>query len=305
MNNIFAQIFAYIDGSLISAILAGADRLAQAVSGPLRLALVIYVAFYAFAIMRGMIQQLLMDVAMRVLKLCVLVTLVTESSVFQQWAVQTLYTDIPSSIQQALLGSTGGTYRGDTFDQLWSYGMRIAGDIFDNAGWTDFGLRAMAIVLMIATTITCVIGAVVMVIAKIALALVVSLGPLFIGLALFDATRRWTEAWLSQAVNYIVLMVLIVGLSVLVANMVQQIASRAQGNQAAQIVMMLAGVSTIYAFAAIVFSQLPSIASGLAGGGAALSSGITSATRMAVGYGTRTLGRGGSPVGSRVNIRRV
>ena len=50
----------------------------------------------------------------------------------------------------------------------------------------------------------------VVLVAKLALALLVTLGPIFIACALFDATRRFFFGWLSQAVNYLVLFALII-----------------------------------------------------------------------------------------------
>src|SRR5258707_990687 len=45
---------------------------------------------------------------------------------------------------------------------------------------------------------------------RVTLALLVALGPIFIACALFDVTRRFFFGWLSQAVNYVVLMALII-----------------------------------------------------------------------------------------------
>ena len=44
---------------------------------------------------------------------------------------------------------------------------------------------------------------------KVALAIVLGLGPIFIALLLFDATKKFFEAWLGQALNYMFVFALV------------------------------------------------------------------------------------------------
>ena len=45
-----------------------------------------------------------------------------------------------------------------------------------------------------------------------------ALGPIFIGLFLFEPTRRWFSGWLGQAVNFLCLYLFILGIGALITN---------------------------------------------------------------------------------------
>jgi type IV secretion system protein VirB6 len=54
---------------------------------------------------------------------------------------------------------------------------------------------------------------------KIALAIIIALGPIFIALSLFEPTRRFFHGWLGQAFNYIVLMGVIIAITTLISDL--------------------------------------------------------------------------------------
>ena len=105
-----------------------------------------------------------------------------------------------------------------------------------------------------------------------ALAILLGLGPIFILMTLFDATKRFFDAWLGQALNYVFLVVLTAAASKLILAIIGTYMG-APGVRAA-----MSDPSTILAIPAIAFSiigflvmmQLPSKASAL-GGGVAIS----------------------------------
>src|SRR3546814_6220371 len=65
------------------------------------------------------------------------------------------------------------------------------------------GLKALA-------GLSAAIGFEITIFAKVALAIIIALGPIFIALALFEPTRRFFHGWLGQTINYIVLLAVII-----------------------------------------------------------------------------------------------
>src|SRR3546814_12601313 len=67
----------------------------------------------------------------------------------------------------------------------------------------SLGLKALA-------GLSAAIGFAITIFAKVALAIIIALGPIFIALALFEPTRRFFHGWLGQTINYIVLLAVII-----------------------------------------------------------------------------------------------
>ena len=121
--------------------------------------------------------------------------------------------------------------------------------------------------IFVVTVLATALGFGVVMIAKVALALLVALGPIFIACALFDATRRYFFGWLSQAVNYLTLFALIITVFELVLALVQQQWPSIDGQTNAEVAGML--FSALCILGAIFFLQTPAIAAGIAGGASA------------------------------------
>ena len=113
--------------------------------------------------------------------------------------------------------------------------------------------------------------------SRIALSVLLALGPLFIALLLFDSTKRFFEAWIAQLANYAfitILTVLVAALMMtLISSAAQQAASAGGGIQIAQAVRVCMAAGLTF----LVMRQVMPMAAGLASGLALSSFGLVSA----------------------------
>lgn len=277
------------------------SNLTSAVNGPLRLGLTLYVVFYGIAIIRGAVREPVLDFAWRSVRLTAIVMLATESGTFQQYVTDLFGQTLPREIGNAIAGSGLSLSSGQPFDQLLNKGIEVATRIYDQAGLTDVAPALIAAILMVFTAIAGFLQFAVMLYAKVGLALVIAVGPIFVALALFEATRPFAEAWTRQVCNFVVLQVLVIALIGLMLTTVTGFVDK-YGSVAAsggQLIVGAVAISAILGLAAYVALQLPEIAGALAGGGASLAGRTMSRTLTAAATATGSAAVGAALAGSR------
>jgi type IV secretion system protein VirB6 len=276
--NLFTQLDAQLTDPIGEFVTDGVSHLASAATGPLKVAATIYVVLYGYAIMRGLIKEPVLDFAFRAMKVVILVALVTQVSSYNEYVKNIFFDYLPREIGNAISGGSSHAPTAAQFDQLLNKGFKAAYDIYEKAGWTDPGPAIVGGVVLLATVIGTAVAYAIALYAKVALAVVLAVGPVFIALYLFNPTRRFTESWVGQVVNFVVLQVLVIAVMSLIIKSVQTIASATGTGE-----VLTAGLtfSLIFLLAAFVSTQLPGIASGIAGGGAALGLGLAQAAMQA------------------------
>lgn len=261
---IFTPVDSFIDGKLDAFLNTGASRMIALVAAPLRAALVLYVLLYGVAILRGAISEPITDFAVRSLKLAFIYMLATTVA-YSDWVTTPLFHTLPQALTQAISGEASPDL-GAAFDQFFAHAAYLGEKIGQSGGFGSLPSAILSAAVVVTGALAAALGFGVGLIAKLALALLVALGPVFIACALFDASRRFFFGWISQAVNYLVLMALIVTVLQLVLSFIAD-----QWSQIDAADPMTGGVMFIALclVAAIFFLQLPSIASGVAGGASA------------------------------------
>lgn len=290
---VFAPAYAFIEGRLDQFLGESAGRMLGEVGGPLRVALVLYVLLYGFAILRGAIAEPMMDFAVRSVKLAIIAMLVTTAA-YGDWITQPIFHALPDTLARAIAGTTSGD-AGSAFDQFFGRAAYLGQKTARDATPLNWLPLLIGGAVFVVGALAASLGFGIVVLSKVALALLIALGPVFVACALFEATRRYFFGWLSQAVNYLVLFALMLAIFQLVLSLVGDQWGRIDGQD--PIVGSLIFIA-LCLLGAIFFLQTPAIAAGIAGGASVGLADFGNAVSMGLGGGRpfrAATGAGGRP----------
>ncbi|AJC83437.1 UNVERIFIED_ORG: type IV secretion system protein VirB6 [Rhizobium etli] len=307
------QVFSFVDGQfktpLENFISSGTSNIASWVSGPLTAALTLYVVLYGYLVLRGSVQDPIIEFAFRAMKLAIIVMLVRNAGEYQTYVTNIFFETLPKEISQAL--NSGTAPSASTFDSLLDKGQKCAYEIWSRASWpVDIVTGIGGMMVIGASFIVAAIGYIVSLYARLALAIVLAIGPIFIALAMFQSTRRFTESWIGQLANFVILQVLVVAIGSLLITCIDTTFTAIEGYS--DVLMRPIALCAICLAALYVFYQLPGIASALASGGASLTYGYGAARdahestlSWAASHTARAAGRGARSVGRRLTPGRT
>lgn len=242
------------------------SNLSSTMSSPLRVALLLYVVLYGYHIIRGTINEPILDFAWRCIKLAIIFVLATKAGTYHEYVTQVFFEALPKEIQSAF--DLSSTAEPNAFDALFSKSIELGLDMFGQADTFDFHIYILGALVMVIGGITCLVMYAITLFAKVALALVIAVGPVFIALMLFSATRRFGESWIGSLVNFVILQVLAVAIVGLLITVMETLIKTDSSGGA--IIIDAVSAIVVFLLGAFIALQLPSIATGLAGAGASL-----------------------------------
>lgn len=274
MYEVFNLVDEQFKGPLETFISSGTSNIAEWVSGPLTAAVTLHVVLNGYLVLRGSVQEPILDFAFRAIKLAIIVTLVRNAGDYQTYVTSIFFETLPREISQALNSSTAPS--ASTFDSLLDKGQASATAIWSRASWpADIATGVCGMMVIGASFIVAAIGYIVSLYARLALAVVLAIGPIFVALAMFQSTRRFTEAWIAQLANFVILQVLVVAVGSLLITCIDTTFTAIEAYS--DVLMRPIALCAICLAALYVFFQLPNIASALAAGGASLTYGYGAA----------------------------
>lgn len=271
----YEDSFTHLDGSLNTYVSDTASNIIDAITPVATTLVSIYVMLWGWSMMRGIISEPITDGVTRILRLSVITALALNIGIYNGYLSDMLWNS-----PEALAGFIAGGYSDSTNNM--QYLDSLMGKIYDlgDAFWQkayagsgvlgipNIGLLLIAILIWAFGLIATGYAAFLLALAKMALAIILSVGPLFILLMVFEPTKRFFDAWIGQALNYVFLVMLTAAAIKLILTIIQIYLVSPSGVEA------LANPSTELALPAIVLCliaflvlmQLPSTASALGGG---------------------------------------
>ncbi|CCJ51900.1 type IV secretion system protein [Bordetella parapertussis] len=224
---------------------------------------------YGWLIIRGAVEMPVAEFLNRCLRVGIIVSIALAGGLYQSEIADAIVS-APDALATALISDpTQGSSAAQLVDQAAEKGFNYAGQAFDKAGiFSVQGIAYVGIwaVIMVATIALTAIGGAFILLAKIALALLAGLGPLFIIALLWQPTHRFFELWAGQVLNYGLLIIIFSAVFGLMMDLYGGYMDGAKLDGVQNASWTVGGAGIISAACLVILLQLPSIASGLAGG---------------------------------------
>ena len=282
---VFASFWAWLNGQLADYIGANTARVAAALEPAVVTLATLYVMAWGYLHLTGRIAEPFTEGIKRLLTVAVVLGLGVHLWLYNSLLVDTFYR-APAQLAAAVVGSEEPVA---VVDAIWERGGSVAGYLWSNGGVFsgDFGYYLAGASVWALVGLLCVYTMFLIALSGIALAVLLALGPLFLALLLFDATRRFFEAWLAQLANYALITVLTVLLASLLLQLVESYATQTAARGAAILTVDALNLVLVSVLVLLLMRQVMPIAAALAGGVALNSFGAVS---RVVGWG---MGRAG------------
>ncbi len=273
---VFATFSAWLNGQLATYIGDNTARLASVLEPAFVTVATIYVMAWGYLHLTGRIDEPVMAGLKRILVLALVLGVGLRLWFYNTLIVDTFYT-APVQLAAAIVGSTDPV---STIDAVWNSGGTVAGNLWDKGGVLnlEWGFRIAAILVWCLIGVLCVYAMFLFALSSIALAVLLALGPLFIASLLFDATKRFFAAWMTQLANYGLITVLTVMVAALLLQIVKSYAAQTAARGSAIFTVDVLNMLLIAVLVFLVMRQVMPIAAALAGGASLNSFGIVSRT---------------------------
>lgn len=191
-----------------------------------------------------------------------------------------MLTNVPGSIGAKLLAVSGATSLNSALDQMVTAIFNFSDRAADESGF--FSISLLSIVLAIVGALMACVAILVAAIAKVGLAMAVSLAPIFIASLLFKGTSDLFSSWAKFTLGFALIPLVLAGVMGAIVGIGG--AMIAEVNDA--ITLTDAAGFLIVALAAIfLMSQVPTMVNGLAGTVVATASGVREARQLVGGVG--------------------
>jgi type IV secretion system protein VirB6 len=285
----FAEFNAWLNGILTGYIADNTARIAAAIEPAVVTLGVVYVMVWGYLQLTGQIEDPFIGGVKRIITLAVILGCALQLWLYNSVIVDTFF-NAPSQVGAVVVGAFDPV---GIIDQIIFEGGDAANLLLQKGGLLDgnfayylagigvyliVGLKAIYIIFLLA-------------LSRIALSVLLALGPLFIALLLFNTTKRFFEAWLAQLANYAFITILTILVAALMLRVVtvaaQQAVSEGGSIQIANAVRVCMAAGLTF----LVMRQVMPMAAGLASGLALSSFGVVSAA-LAWGLGSAMRGSG-------------
>jgi type IV secretion system protein VirB6 len=278
----FAEFSAWLNTLLAGYIGDNTARIAATLEPAFVTLAVVYVMVWGYLQLTGAIEEPFIGGVKRLITLAVILGCAIDLWLYNSVIVDTFF-NAPSELAAVVIGAFDPVA---IVDQIIFEGGDAANLLLAKGGLLNgnFAYYLAGIGVYVIVGLTAIYTIFLLSLSRIALSVLLALGPLFIGLLLFDTTKRFFEAWIAQLANYAFVTILTVLVAALMLHVVTAAAEQAVSTGGSIQIANAVRVCMAAGLTFLVMRQVMPMAAGLASGLALSSFGVVSAA-LAWGFG--------------------
>lgn len=259
----FAEFSGWLDGILSTYITDNTHRIATLLTPAVVTLGVLYIMVWGVLQLTGKVEEPLMTGVKRIAVLALIFGVGLGLWLYDSVIVDTFYRE-PAQLAAGIIGAYDSVGIIDQIMQtgtnaaglLWAKGGVLHGLSFTIAGW----------VVELVVVFTAVYAMFLLSLSRVALSVLLALGPLFIALLFFESTKRFVEAWFAQLANYAFVAVLTVLIAALMLTVLSTAAQAAVATGGGITIAEAVRVVIAAALTLLVLRQVMPMAAALASG---------------------------------------
>jgi type IV secretion system protein VirB6 len=286
----FAEFSAWLNGILATYIGDNTARIAGALQPAVITLGVLYLMVWGYLQLMGQIQEPFVAGLKRIIMLAVILGAALHLWLYNSVIVDTFF-EAPGALAAAVIGSPDSV---TIVDRIIFSGDDAASRLIEKGGILngDFSYYIAGFGVYLIVGLTAIYTIFLLALSRIALSVLLALGPLFIALLFFETTKRFFESWIAQLANYAFITILTVLMAALMLTLVSAAADQAAAAEGGIEIAHAVRVCMAAGLTFLVMRQVMPMAAGLASGLALSSFGVVSAALLwGFGGAARNTGR--------------
>lgn len=286
----FAEFNTWLNSILTNYIATNTATIAAALEPAVVTLAVLFVMVWGYLHLMGRIEEPFATGIKRMVILAVVLGAALDLWLYNQVIVDTFF-NAPTELAASVVGAYDPV---TVIDQILFSGSDTASLLLQKGGvfHGDFSYYLAGIAVYLIVGVTAVYTIFLLTLSRIALSVLLALGPLFLALLFFESTKRFFESWIAQLANYAMITILTVLMAALMMTVVSTAAQQAAASGGGITIALAARVCIAAGLTFLVMRQVMPMAAGLASGLALSTFGVVSAAMMwGLGSAKRGLGQ--------------
>lgn len=274
----FAEFSAWLNGILATYIGDNTARIAGALQPAIVTLGVLYLMVWGYLQLMGQIQEPFVAGLKRIVMLAVILGAALHLWLYNSVIVDTFF-EAPGALAAAVIGSPDSV---TIVDRIIFSGDDAASRLIEKGGILngDFSYYIAGFAVYLVVLLTAIYTIFLLALSRIALSVLLALGPFFIALLFFETTKRFFEAWIAQLANYAFITILTVLMAALMLTLVSAAADQAASVEGGIEIAHAVRVCMAAGLTFLIMRQVMPMAAGLASGLALSSFGVVSAALL-------------------------